>query len=133
MEQFIGRNPELTNVGGTLYFSGNDARHPEGGSGYELWKSDGTEAGTVRVKDIRPGTARIVSSLISPTSAERCTSEADDGSGSELWKSDGTEAGTVRVKDIRAGSSRLRYLTNVNGTLYFSAARRQQWLRTLEE
>src|SRR2546421_3293842 len=27
----------------------------EGTSGFELWKSDGTEAGTVRVKDINPG------------------------------------------------------------------------------
>jgi ELWxxDGT repeat protein len=40
----------LTNVDGTLYFTAND-----GTSGYELWKSDGTEAGALRVKDIRSG------------------------------------------------------------------------------
>lgn len=40
----------LTNVGGTLYFSDKD-----GTSGYELWKSNGTAAGTMRVKDIDPG------------------------------------------------------------------------------
>ena len=39
----------LTNVGGTLFFSANDGTH-----GDELWKSDGTEAGTVMVKDINP-------------------------------------------------------------------------------
>ncbi len=40
-----------------------------------------------------------------------------------MWKSDGTETGTVRVKDIRAGSSSSypATLTNVNGTLFFSA------------
>ena len=40
---------ELTEVDGTLFFVGTDAAHMR-----ELWKSDGTEAGTVLVKDIDP-------------------------------------------------------------------------------
>lgn len=39
----------LTNVGRTLFFAADD-----GTDGYELWKSDGTEAGTVQVNDIYP-------------------------------------------------------------------------------
>ena len=38
----------LTEVDGTLFFTADD-----GESGPELWKSDGTEAGTVQVRDIR--------------------------------------------------------------------------------
>ena len=39
----------LTDVGGTLFFTADDGTH-----GRELWKSDGTRAGTVLVKDIDP-------------------------------------------------------------------------------
>src|SRR5688572_16045796 len=49
---------------------------------------------------------------------------ADDGiNGRELWKSDGTAAGTVMIKDIHLGpsSSSPANLTNVGGTLYFTA------------
>src|SRR5262245_18042375 len=38
------------NVNGTLYFTADDGIH-----GTELWKSDGTAAGTTLVKDIFPG------------------------------------------------------------------------------
>ena len=45
----IGSTP-FVNVNGTLFFDANDGTH-----GDELWKSDGTAAGTVMVKDINPG------------------------------------------------------------------------------
>ncbi|MGZ6546395.1 MAG: ELWxxDGT repeat protein, partial [Actinomycetota bacterium] len=40
----------FTDGGGTLFFTANDGAH-----GYELWRSDGTDAGTVSVQDINPG------------------------------------------------------------------------------
>ena len=48
---------------------------------------------------------------------------ANNGTGQELWRSDGTTDGTFLVKDILPGSlsSGITNLTNVNGTLYFSA------------
>ena len=45
----------LTNVNGTIFFTQDDGTH-----GRELWKSDGTSAGTVLVKDIDPGLRRVL-------------------------------------------------------------------------
>ncbi len=48
----------LVNVSGTLYFSAISAQGSPGAPvdlGRELWKSDGTFAGTVVLRDIKPG------------------------------------------------------------------------------
>jgi ELWxxDGT repeat protein len=43
---------QMVAIGSTAYFTADD-----GVNGRELWKSDGTAAGTVLVKDINPGSA----------------------------------------------------------------------------
>jgi ELWxxDGT repeat protein len=72
-------------------------------TGLELWKTDGTAAGTVLVKDIAPGGGADPTRLTALGNI--LLFEANDGtSGMELWKSDGTAAGTGRIKDINPGS-----------------------------
>ena len=109
----------LTAVGDTLYFRAND-----GTNGNELWKSDGTNSGTVLVNDIYNGYSSSNPQLLTAV-GDALYFRADDGTnGNELWKSDGTNSGTVMVKDIYNGysSSSPAYLTAVGNTLYFSAS-----------
>jgi ELWxxDGT repeat protein len=111
-------NPQsLTDINGLLFFSAND-----GTNGSELWKSNGTEAGTVMVKNINP-TGHSSPLYLVDFNGSLFFAAEDGSNGSELWKSDGTSAGTVLVKDICPGSSHStpQHLTVVNGSLFFSA------------
>ena len=105
-------------VNGVLFFVADD-----GASGPELWKSDGSEAGTVRIKDIRPGPEGSDPFQLTAVGATLFFSADDGTSGRELWTSDGTETGTVRVKDIRSGTtgSHPAALTAMTGLLFFTA------------
>src|SRR5688572_7957493 len=89
----------LTNVNNTLFFAANN-----GTNGMELWKSNGTDAGTVIVKDIMSGIGSSSIGYLTNVNGILFFVANNGSNGTELWKSDGTDAGTVMVKDIRSGS-----------------------------
>jgi ELWxxDGT repeat protein len=130
----------LTAVGNTLFFTTDDGIH-----GRELWRSDGTAAGTVLVKDIDIAPIVSQSAITSANGAPIVTQSsnpdgltdvngtlffaADDGiHGREVWKSDGTATGTRLVADINPtgdGAPNLEVdndprAVNVNGQFLFS-------------
>ena len=103
------------------------------GSGVALWKSDGTDAGTTKLKSIEPYNARFhgldYNNFFCVVNGILYMNAVTAGKGAELWKTNGTPAGTKLVKDIAdgTGNSDPSYLTNVNGSLFFSAFNQQLW------
>src|SRR3984957_5673602 len=82
-------------LGGYVYFAATDG--PNGTTGRELWRTDGTAAGTTLVKDINPGAADSSPVLLAVAGTNLYFMANDGVHGTELWKSDGTSAGTMLV------------------------------------
>ena len=87
----------------------------------ELWRTDGTEEGTVRVADINPkGNSSPQWFAAAGGVAYFAATDAD--SDRELWRSDGTEAGTFRVADIHpSASSSPARLVRLGDEIFFTA------------
>lgn len=114
----------LTSVGDWLIFSGV-RNSPSWRYGRELFKTDGTIAGTSMVEDINSrweGDSSNVQDVVNADGTIFFTAE-DGWSGRELWLSDGTSNGTFMVKDIWYGvtSSKPQSLTAVGSRVFFTA------------
>jgi ELWxxDGT repeat protein len=108
----------MVNVNGILFFDGSS-----GANGHELWRSDGTRAGTRIVADIDPGARSSYPKGLTNINGSLFFQATDGVHGYELWASNGTAAGTAMVEDINVGpmGAYPHALTNVNGTLFFDA------------
>jgi ELWxxDGT repeat protein len=105
-----------------LYFSAVDTSNTKG---TQLWKTDGTPAGTQVVKDINPNANDFYENPFHLTNVNGTLYfRGNDGvNGTELWKSDGTKEGTHLVKDITPGSAGTFFirLVGAGGKLFFTA------------
>jgi trimeric autotransporter adhesin len=118
---------DLVTVGTLIFFKVYYS--PNSGSGNlndnQLWKTDGTTAGTLMVKDFL--IYGLMSDLGYCAIGNTLVFQAGDAiNGTEFWKSDGTLAGTTLVKDINTNtsspiSSSPKSFINFNGVVYFSA------------
>jgi ELWxxDGT repeat protein len=70
------------------------------GDAQELWRSDGTDAGTYV---LTPNLSYYFNNYVTITGNTVFFIAGDNDHGYELWKSDGTIAGTKMVKDINPG------------------------------
>lgn len=97
-------------VGSDLYFIDYEHR---------LWKSDGTTAGTVLVRDL-PYLSTLDLTRFADVDGTLFFTLQDDAYNVDLWKSDGTAAGTVLVKASPVGTYfPIEGLTAIGGLLYF--------------
>lgn len=105
---------ELTAVGSTLYFTADD-----GAVGRELWRSDGTAAGTSLVMDISAG-SDAPTHLVA-FQGRLFFTDVDANGNRVLWSSTGTAAGTAPVGVPTTAQADPDALTPVGASLYFTA------------
>lgn len=111
-------NPQrLINIGSRIFFVANN-----GTNGNELWVSDGTESGSMMVKDINVGSSNASIVKITPYNNKAFFKANSSTNGYELWMSDGTESGTQILKEFSAGTGSIdpSDLIVYNGSLYFT-------------
>ncbi len=100
-------NSTFLELNGLIYFSGSSNNY-----GNELWKSNGTAAGTSMVLDLNPGSNSGVIAAPIVYNAKiymRCNNPIY---GDEYWQSDGTASGTKLVKDINANLGVVAFFNN---------------------
>ncbi|MFN8486049.1 MAG: ELWxxDGT repeat protein [Caldilineaceae bacterium] len=107
---------QMTPVDNKLYFRVN------AGIGSELWKNDGTTAGTTLVKQIPSDSERFNTYNLTDFNHNLYFSAVDPQLGEGVWKSDGAEQGTVLVKALSSNGSTFasRRFTAIDKYLYFA-------------
>lgn len=117
-------NPtSLTSFNGNIYFSAFDATN-----GNEIWKTDGTNVGTVLFLDLATGVANSDSNqyneIIPAGSVSSVLSfvATRSSQGRELYKTTGATGNVSIIKDINPfGDSNPTSVTKIDNLLYFAA------------
>lgn len=88
-------------IGNTLYFEGEQSDL----GGNELWKSDGTEMGTVQLTNFNDTSSNVYFRKFGQFGDGIIFTAGVSNSGAEPYISDGTPEGTYQLKEIRSGSN----------------------------
>jgi ELWxxDGT repeat protein len=108
-----------------LYYYGGYTT--SGAFSYGLWKTNGTDPGTMLVKTTSfIDNITVINGLLYFFAFDGSGTGGSSVYGEELWKSDGTTAGTYMIKDIKTGSgsgvSSGSQLATINGKIVFGAS-----------
>jgi ELWxxDGT repeat protein len=111
----------LDGAGVRTVFVADDGEH-----GRELWVTDGTEAGTVMIKDVRPGPSSSGIDYFSPVLNGRAYFAANSSGvdfETDLWVTDGTPAGTRQLEAYGPPAfTGIDAFTSFNGKMYYAVA-----------
>ncbi|NJL19004.1 MAG: hypothetical protein HC901_01460 [Bdellovibrionaceae bacterium] len=112
-----GSPGQITSGLGLLFFSATDS------AGTEVWRSDGTTAGTFMVRDIQTGVDSSGPDQFIELSGRVYFTAYITAAGRELWSSNGTVGGTALVANVDGNSNSADpfELTVFDGKLWFSA------------
>ncbi|WP_342374950.1 hypothetical protein NVS55_26980 [Myxococcus stipitatus] len=89
----------LTPLGKWVLFVADDGQH-----GPEMWRTDGTAAGTVMVKDVWQGERGSAPRALTRVGNWIYFVAEDFEHGQELWRTDGTDVGTQLVHEFQPGA-----------------------------
>lgn len=115
MIPWFGNRNTSVELGGVVYLNVDDGVH-----GAELWRSDGTEAGTRMVADLCSGICSSNPTDLTVAGGVLYFLANDGFHGPALWKSDGTEEGTAPIKGLELRTD--LQLTVAGNLLFFAAA-----------
>jgi ELWxxDGT repeat protein len=112
-----------TSLNGALLFT--PVRY-QAGSRFELWRSDGTAAGTSLVKAFPNTNADLTFTDNYVVHNNQLFFRLESAEGLELWQSDGSEAGTQKVmlvtSDLAGFSDEQLGIKAINSQIFFTAA-----------
>ena len=108
---------EWVTLGSLAVFTRYDTVH-----GLEIWKSDGTDAGTAPILDVCPGSCSSSPRALTVVGGVVFFGASDGAHGHSLWKTDGTAAGTTLIREVAPSSYR-----GVLGSLFLFAHGAKLW------
>ena len=92
----VSSNPSFVGtLGGATFFAATDGIH-----GVELWKTNGTGAGTLMVQDIEPGAGSSNPTNFAVFGSRAYFVATTQVSGTKMWVTDGTSSGTYKLTDL---------------------------------